>query len=460
MKPRRILCSLFMLLVLGRQGAALAKPLTMDQAVSLALAHSTQIQKAHQQVEAVVATRLATRGQFLPKLSVEGNIFVWDDKLAFDLMPDSSSTNIDPACIPTLSCLTPLFESFDTPVRDQVTSQITVQMVQPLSPLYAIYQGYQAAKAGEEAARSGARLARDEIVAQVQKQYIQLKQARGGVQIAQTAVRQVEVQREKAKAFAKAGVIGRNDLLKLEVAQARANGALVRARAGEAMIQSALALLVGFPPGDPIEITQTFADPPPAFKSTLEQCFERALQNRPEMRVVEAAVAMAKAGHRAAHGAMIPQIAAVGAYQHNEGQGFVQPKNVWFVGASLKWDVWSWGSDYYRLKEARAKVESSELDIKSLRDGIYLQVKGAFLELRTAQKEQAIGRMGVRQAEESYRIEKSKFDNGSATTADLIDAQAALTLAQQGYNNALYGWYLALAALEQAMGQPALQPAR
>lgn len=450
-------------LALGRADAAGSSPrrLTLDQALAHALAHSTKLQKSRHQLEAVAATRRATRGQFLPKLSVEGNVFVWDDEVAFDLTPDASSLNIDPACLPTLGCLAPLLTSFDVgPVREQVTAQLTVQVIQPITPLYAIYHGYTATKEGEKAARSGVVLSRNELIAAVKQQYIQLKQAEGGVQIARTAVKRVEIQLEKARQFVKAGLLGRNDLLKLEVARARAAGGLLKAQSGWALAQSALALTAGFPPSEPIAATERFADPPPRFSRTLDECYRQALKSRPELSAVQAQAAIAKATKKAASGAMIPQLVGLGAYQHNEGQGFVMPKNVWFAGASLKWDIWSWGADYYRIKEAQAKVKSSDLDVKALTDGIYLQVKKSFLDLQTAHKELAIGKVAVKQAEESYRIEKSKYDNNSATTADLINAEAALSLAQQTYNNSLYGWYLAMAALEQAMGQPALKSAR
>lgn len=445
---------LLWIFIFSSDSIARSRALTIDQAVSLALEQNSKIKQANWQLEEVGAKRKSVRGQMFPKLSVDANLFYWDDEVEFDLMGDINMSSVDPSCAPTLGCLMPLLEGFDVgPVREQLTSQLTVQLVQPITPLYAIYNGYRATRLGEDAARSGIKMSKQQVVAEVKKGYIQVKQAEGGVTIAQSAVEQVETQLKKARAFEKAGLIGRNDILKLEVAKARTLGVLLEARSGLSMAQSALAIAIGLSPEETVVTIQKFDDPPPSFNRTIDQCYEDALKQRPEIAVVNNQVGIAQATKNAAIGAMIPQIVALGAYQHNEGQGFVSPKNVWFVGASLQWDVWSWGSKYYGYKEASTKIESVKLDEKQLRDGIYLQVKKSYVDLQTASQGLTIARVAVDQAEENYRIEKSKYDNNSATTADIIDAHAALTQAKQMYNNALYSWYLSHAALDQATGQ-------
>ncbi len=53
---------------------------------------------------------------------------------------------------------------------------------------------------------------------------------------------------------------------------------------------------------------------------------------------------------------------------------------------------------------------------------------------------------------ETYRLVVARARQGDATPAELTDAQAAVTRAQQDYFNAIYDYLTVFARLEYAMG--------
>lgn len=61
-------------------------------------------------------------------------------------------------------------------------------------------------------------------------------------------------------------------------------------------------------------------------------------------------------------------------------------------------------------------------------------------------------RPAVDQAEESYRLVRTRYKEGEATPSDIIDAETAFVRAQESYYNSIYDYLTALAALEYAMG--------
>jgi outer membrane protein TolC len=58
----------------------------------------------------------------------------------------------------------------------------------------------------------------------------------------------------------------------------------------------------------------------------------------------------------------------------------------------------------------------------------------------------------VEQAEESVRLAKARFDAGTATQLDVLQAQVDLTTARTNEVEALYNHTVALASLRKAMG--------
>ncbi len=63
-----------------------------------------------------------------------------------------------------------------------------------------------------------------------------------------------------------------------------------------------------------------------------------------------------------------------------------------------------------------------------------------------------LSRPAVEQTLETYRLVVARARQGDATPAELTDAQAAVTRAQQDYFNAIYDYLTVFARLEYAMG--------
>ncbi|MCX8083249.1 MAG: TolC family protein, partial [bacterium] len=55
-------------------------------------------------------------------------------------------------------------------------------------------------------------------------------------------------------------------------------------------------------------------------------------------------------------------------------------------------------------------------------------------------------------AEENLRVAELLYEEGMATTTDILDADTSLTEARNGLYNALYEYQLAYAELERASG--------
>src|SRR5262249_57503237 len=58
------------------------------------------------------------------------------------------------------------------------------------------------------------------------------------------------------------------------------------------------------------------------------------------------------------------------------------------------------------------------------------------------------------EARENLRLVRNRYRNGNATPTDIVDAETALTGAQQRLSSATYEYLAALARLDYALGSP------
>ena len=56
-------------------------------------------------------------------------------------------------------------------------------------------------------------------------------------------------------------------------------------------------------------------------------------------------------------------------------------------------------------------------------------------------------------AEEAFRIQRERFNEGALSATDLLDAETEVARSRLGYANARYEYYIALVALARATGQ-------
>ncbi len=88
-----------------------------------------------------------------------------------------------------------------------------------------------------------------------------------------------------------------------------------------------------------------------------------------------------------------------------------------------------------------------------MEDQSRLEVKRAFLDLRVAKKNIGTARLGLEQARENWRITELQYTNQVATSTDVLDSRSLLSQSESSYYRALYGYRIAAARLDRAVGR-------
>jgi outer membrane protein len=401
--------------------------------VAIALRDSPDAQSSAAAIQGAEAQRAEVRGGFGPKVHVDANMQQWNSAFNIPFNLGGMVTNF--------------------PVRDAFTWTVGVSLIQPITPLFAIYDEYKVQDLGVDVAALRLAATRREVVFVTIESYYRLLEAMRLSEVAKDSVGQLEAQQKQAQSQFDNGVIGKNDLLRAVLALAGARQRAIQTRGQVILARGQLAVAMGHSPDEAIEPEPFTGEPPPVGESALEPAEARAVSQRLELRDLDRQIGQAESSVRFAKKKLLPVINAVGNYTHTAGSPFSQ-ENAAYVGLAASWDVWDWGTTIGGIHEADAKLKQTILARKKVEDQVRIEARQAFVNADSANEALAVARSAVSQAEENYRIVTKKFQNNAATSFDVVDAESLLTQARGQVEQALYDYLIAGAALQKATGAP------
>jgi outer membrane protein len=282
--------------------------------------------------------------------------------------------------------------------------------------------------------------------------YYQVLRTRSLRRIARESVRRAEDDRDVAKKLAKGGVVEREKVLRAEVALARAQRALDLAEEAETVAIAALNLAIGLNVSATTDVRDT-ADVPP-FALSLADCLHAAVGRR-ELQVARKSIQVAQVGARVAGADFAPRIVADGSlfdFQQASPRGHADLA-LGFI--KLEWGLFEGGKRVAELRVADSRIREAMAQADSIADTIAFQVNQTYRQLAVARKGIDRARPAVEQARETYRLVAARSRQGDATPAELTEAEAALTGAEQDYASSVYDYLTAIERLQYAMGTTA-----
>jgi outer membrane protein TolC len=310
---------------------------------------------------------------------------------------------------------------------------------------------YQQAEARARIASLQARRAEETIGYDVASAYLLALQSRAVRLIQEESIRRAEATLRDTRSRRAAGVAEKDDVLRGEVQLAAAREDLDIARQAELSAIARLNNAMGRNASLPLSVTAEEA--PAAFSLSLVQCLEMAAARRPEIGIARDAIAAAQSGWQATAAEYLPRVYALAS------AGVVGGSNIETgpqegVGLHIDLPLFTGGRRRGELRTADADVRQAIADARSILDGVTLQVTLAYLAATTARRRIELDRPAIVEARENLRLVGNRYRNGQATPTDIVDAEVALTRAQQRLTSATYEYLGALAGLDYALGNP------
>jgi len=128
----------------------------------------------------------------------------------------------------------------------------------------------------------------------------------------------------------------------------------------------------------------------------------------------------------------------------------------WFptsiVGLKMNLPIFSGFQRMYRVKEDKIGVLESETTLSSVKEGIYLQVSNSLTSLENALADLKNQQENMDLAQSVEHDSKIKYQAGTGSNLEVVDAETSLTEAETNYYNALFNALVAKVDYEQAKG--------
>jgi outer membrane protein len=438
---RRAFIIIWLCLGWGLTALAAAPPLTLGEAMLLALKHNPALKAAGMTVETAEADLAKARARFLPTVNFN-ETYNFSDNPTQVFMSKLNQRVFTSQDFLLNNLNNPnAFGNFRT----------GLVMRQPLFQAGEAYLGYKQARLGREMAAAYVLSCRQQLLFQVTQAYFGLQLAQEKLAVVQQARHTAAAHLKIAQSRFKAGTVVRSDVLSAEVHLAKLTQEEMTAASQVKIARSALGTVVGLAEAGERPLAPAPREPAP-LPPRLDDLRQTAQEKRPDLKHLELAARVAQQESSKARLSYLPRLHVVAEYDVDQRRLFGSSADSYTVMALLNFNLFNGLADLARVKETRAK-ETQARDLKrDLEDRIRHQVTEAILNLRTAHERLKVAKAAVAQARESLRLIRLRYESGLTILVDLLNAEDATKNAELSRVGALFDTYLAQAGLDLALG--------
>ena len=407
-------------------------PLTISQAVEIAIERNPVLKSARAEVTANAYREEAAFLDFYPKFETGYDFGYYRNKPTFVI----------------------LGQEIPAGARDQYA--FFVGLRQPLFAGGSIYYNYKLAGFGVDIAKVNFAQAKLNLVLDVKTAYYNILRAQKNRIEADQSVERLTAHLNDARNFFEVGLIAKNEVLQSEVELAQARQEAVRATQALKMSISQLNVFLQRGINESLTLAEGLEYEP--YPVTFDNALTTALEERPDIKEGKLAIERSQSSVQLAKADYYPSLDFSLRYTREADSPdldenlFGLTENVVAL-TSLNWTFWEWGKTRKLVDEGRSRVDQARYSLQQLTDSVSLEVRQALLDLEEAEKNIGVAEVAVTQAEENYRIVTERYNVQMATSTDVLDAETLLTQANTNYSDALAQYNIAKARVKRAMGE-------
>jgi outer membrane protein TolC len=421
--------------------AQTATPLTLPQAVSMAL-EKNPLHKA-----ALADTRISTaavreaRSPLMPKITftesaLRGNdpVFVFGSRLR------QQDFTLADFALNRLNTPTPI-SNFSSRFSGQWSLFDGLQS----------WFGVSRAKYMKQAAEQQLDRTDQELVYQAVQAYYGVLLAQKQVQVAQDALKTAQAIEASSRARVESGMAVDSDLLSAQVVTAKRKQELIQMQDNLALARAELALALGMSADSVYQPQETLTDR--SFTATpVAELESQALEKRPDLKRIESERSAQAKNVSMAKGAFAPRLNVFGSWETDSPTPGWNGGNNWIAGAELQFDLFDGDNKRAHLAREKALQEKAAAMRDAFRDNIRLEVRKAYYDFDAARQQVEVARGAIAQADEGLRINQNRYEGGLATVSDLLRVEEAAHRAKADYWQAVYRVHTSYAGVELATG--------
>jgi len=431
-----------------------AAALTVEDAVKMALENNSQIVQANAAVLDARSGLYSSYTGLMPQVSAD---YTRSGSL------DSKSRGIRVFGGVPFPILAQDVEQYSTTPR--VSGRWSVLNLSTLSE-------WSSARNGLKAAQLSHKATRQEVALDARRRYYEVVKAIHLARVSSEALRLSRDDERRVRALFNVGSVSRSDLLKAQVRTAQSELDSLARHNGISANRISLATAIGVEEAKLGEVDTVLTAETRAYDEA--QILAEAERSRPDLMAARAEWNAARAGLRAANLGRLPYLWVAGSADLNptsssktttlahDSAGIAIPDRVasgrfeqdgsYGGQIGVTWNVFNGLTNESAIARSRARVLRAKDTYEVLHRNLASEVSQTLLTYREVVEGYNVAQRAIESATENLKLTQQKYNVGSATILELIDAQVQLQRAQSDGVSALAGMRVAEATVEKVRG--------
>lgn len=388
---------------------------TLEQCKSLAIANNADIRIADNNLKAAIETRKEAFTKYFPEVAAGASAFkTHHDVIQYEVLDMFTLGIINKGKTAGIWALQPVFAGGR------------------------IVNGNKLARVGEEAARIRKEQSADLVQLQTEALFWQLVTLKAEKKTVESAITTLDSLALQVKAAVDAGIVTRNDLLKVDLKRNSYRADLVDLDNGIDLIKRLLAQQMGLGADAKADVEASVPEEIPSFPSALKISSDQALGHTSDHKLLEKNVEAKSLEKKMEIGNYLPQVGVgAGWFYHDI---FNQNHNFGGVMVTVSVPISGWWGGSHAIKRKSLELDNAREELENLSRKLEIEMADKWDNLTAAHRKMEIASEAITQSKENLRLNRAYYDAGMSTITDLLDAQ---TLNRQAIDDyiAAYGLF-------------------
>ncbi len=401
-----------------------ARTITFNEAIQLALENNAGLRQARNEIDGRSSAVTQRRSDFLPNLTAS---FSGSQRFGttFDTNVGGFVDESTLVASASLSSSVNVFDGFGNIARLR-TAQINL-----------------------EQSELDLQRTEQDVIFEVMSQYLDIILSKENVRIQEENLQSQKQQLEQTEEFVRVGMQPQSDLFQQEAQVASAELALLQA---ERQFQVNQVQLIRTLQLDPFEMYEfdviTIEEDDLSIEQyALDTLMQQAFDRRPDLQSEERSIASSEQGIREARSGYFPSVSlnasSSGSFTDQlDGFSFADQvfdaRRTESIGLQVSIPIFDRLQTRNQVQQARVQRENARLSYEDQRQNIAVQVREAYLDLMSAEKELDVTRAQERAAERALEATQERYNLGAATLVELTQAQSEFVDASSNRVQARY----------------------
>ena len=475
----------FWLLAFGFLPAGAQRVLSLDSCRQMALRNNKQLGVSKLKQDVAANLRKSARTKYLPHVSAIGSyqytsepisLLSETQKTEFSSLGTTVTTGLSqsladlmakmPALATVMGRIGPVTEAmlnglgqkivdaFDTDTRNLFVGSVVV--AQPVFMGGSIIAMNKMADINEQLAANSLDARRQATIYKLDQAYWQVVSLYHKQQLAQSYLDLVKKLDTDVYKMIEEGVATKSDGLSVDVKVNEAEMTLTKVNDGLVLSRMLLNQLCGLPLDEQVTLVDEQAEEIAVVELTPALDVEKAVENRPELKMLQNTVDLSKQTTNILKAGNLPQVVLTGGYaasNPNLLNGFERKfRGFWNVGVTMRVPLWNWGDVMYKVRASKGATSIANLELAEARELIELQVNQTTFKVDEANKKLTMAQKNIQRADENLRMANLGFREGVITPTTVMEAQTAWLQAQSQKIDAEIDVKMSQVDLQKALG--------